>query len=65
MKNASYKINIFCNFIIFHKNFSNSVKRNKYKEIIMYFLKFLQLNNKRECKKTEKVVTNFHYPPIQ
>jgi hypothetical protein len=49
MKNASYKINIFCNFIIiFHKNFSNSVTCNKYKEIFMYFPKFLQVNNKRE-----------------
>jgi len=55
MKNASYKINIFCNFIIiFHKNFSNSVKCNKYKEIIMYILKFLQVNSKRECTKLKR-----------
>lgn len=55
MKNASYKINIFCNFIIiFHENFSNPVKCNKYKEIFMYFLKFLQVNNKGECKKLKR-----------
>jgi len=54
MKNASYKINIFCNFIIiFHENFSNLVKC-KYKEIFMYFLKFLKVNSKRECKKLKR-----------